>query len=85
MGLLLNDRTCSNREHFYISFRADPFSEGEKSILTELPPLKVYHFPLSGMDTRCKETTLLEFLSIPFEKGVTLRPVVLSLDLWDIS
>ena len=81
----MNDRTCSNREHFYIFFRADPFSEGGKSIWTELPPLKVYQFPLSGMDTRCKETTLLEFLSIPFEKGITLRPAVLSLDLMEIS
>ena len=30
----------------FFSYRADPFQEGRKRTLTELPPLQVYQFPL---------------------------------------
>ena len=41
----------SKRKEFgskFFSFREDPFQKGTQSILTDLPPLKVYPFPLSA-------------------------------------
>ena len=43
---------CSKRKEFaphgskFFPFRVDPFSEGDKTVLIMLPPLKVYPFPL---------------------------------------
>ena len=44
----------------FFPFRADPFQKGNETNVTELPPLKVYQFPLFGqvhLTARCLHST----------------------------
>ena len=47
-GLLLKNRICSQGEQI-LFFKKRPLSKREAQIMTELPPLKVYTFPLISL------------------------------------
>ena len=41
----------------FFPFRADPVSEGDRTVLTELPPLKVYQFPKGAYELKSRVLT----------------------------
>ena len=48
-------------------FRVDPFPKGRDTFLTELPPLKVYQFPLEKIIASSEMYVVIFFMPLPAE------------------
>ena len=52
----------------FFPYRVDPFTEGDKTILTELSPLKVYQCPISIFKAKLADDKIYFFLIFFFQK-----------------
>ena len=59
----------------FFPFREEPFSEGDKTILKDVSPLKVYSFPLKHviLETATDDILFLFSSAFPRRKGLTFQ------------